>query len=186
MHIVGCNNFKAAFFYLKWTCDAPSVFHCGYVMVCRGGKWRRTVVSHLCSAKVSVWFTSAVFNAGILLGTKFGRKSWGKTDLFVYWRKYGTYEKILGSLTGLHISPLLRKDCSWTNTSFLKAYYSMLWTEVMAVGNLNSAGVLLPAGKILTEVDIESTSGGWSNKPVCVLLPSYSEDKTTSKGFALN
>lgn len=120
----------------------PTVLVCWYA----GGKWGRPVVSHLCSAKVAVWLTSAVFSAGILLGTKSGRKSWGKTDLVVYCENMALW-KDPGTLTGLHISPVFRKDCSWTNTFFLKACYSMLWAEVMVAGSLNSAGVLLPAGK---------------------------------------
>lgn len=41
----------------------------------------------------------------------------------------------------------------------------------MVVGNLNSAGVLLPAGKILTELDIESTSGGWGKEASLCITP---------------
>lgn len=150
------------------------------------GNWGRTVVSHLCSAKVAVWFTSAVFNAGILLGTESGRKSWGEKIFSRVFEKIQQVWKDPGTLTGLHISAVLRKERTWTNTSFLKADYSMLWTEVMAVGNLNSAGALLPAGKILTELDIESTSGGWGKETRLCITPKLFWRQTTAKGFALN
>lgn len=57
---------------------------------------------------------------------------------------------------------------------------------MMVVGNLNSAGVQLPAGKMLSELDIESTSGNSGTKAGLHITPSYSEDKTTANVSALN
>lgn len=56
----------------------------------------------------------------------------------------------------------------------------------MVVGNLNSAGVQLPAGKMLTELGIESTSGSSGKKAGLHITPSYSEEKTTANVSALN
>lgn len=51
---------------------------------------------HLCSARVVVSFTSVAFNAGILLGTESGGKSWGKTDFALYLCKSAVYREVLG------------------------------------------------------------------------------------------
>ena len=56
----------------------------------------------------------------------------------------------------------------------------------MVVGNLNSAGVQLPTGKMLTEQDIESTSGSSGKKASLHISPSYSEEKATANVSALN
>lgn len=60
---------------------------------------------------------------------------------------------------------------------------------MMVVGKLNSAGVQLPAGKMLTELDIESTSGSSGEKAGLRITPSrelLQEEKTTVKISALN
>jgi len=56
----------------------------------------------------------------------------------------------------------------------------------MVLGNLNSAGVQLPAGEMLAERDIESTSGSSGEKAGLRITPSHSEEKTTAHISALN
>lgn len=78
----------------------------------------------LCSAKVPLGFTSAAFNAGILLGTESGRKLCGRTDFVVYLRKLTVYKKVPGlwlvCASLLSLGKAVSFDCGWTNRSLLK------------------------------------------------------------------
>lgn len=82
--------------------------------------------SCLCSAKMPLRFTSAVSNAGILLGTVSGRKCCGRTDFALYLRKLTMYRKVPGfwlvCRSLLSLGKAVSFDCGWTNRSLLKEH----------------------------------------------------------------